>query len=174
MTVLVISGPPGAGSSTVARQAAEELGIDYFSPGKYLKEKIGGEESKAANEGWKDAKFSSKETHQSIDDLQKQIARQGDVVVDGKLSIHMVGKYADLTVWLEAPMRVRAERAAERDDMSYEEAKELMQERHHDEIENWRDMYGFNYMEQENEADIVIDTEDKSPEEIVKTILSKL
>jgi cytidylate kinase len=174
MPVIVVSGPPGAGSSTAAKMIADELGIDYFSPGKHFKEKIDGVETEAANKGWKDKELSSESTHNSIDDLQKQVAKQGDVVIDGKLSIHMVGELADLTVWLTAPLEVRAERAAERDDLSREEVTELIKERQQDEIENWKEMYGFNYLEQEDEADLVIQTEEKSPEEIVDLILSKV
>ncbi|MCJ7428898.1 MAG: cytidylate kinase family protein [Candidatus Nanohaloarchaeota archaeon QJJ-5] len=174
MTVIVISGPPGAGSSTVARGVAEELGIEYFSPGKHFKEKIDGNETESANLGWKDDELSSKSTHQSIDDLQKKVARQNDVVIDGKLSIHMVGDIADLNVWLTAPLSVRAQRSAERDDMDVERAKEMMQERQRDEIEQWREMYGLNYMEQRKSADLVIETEDRSPEDIIETVISKV
>ncbi|MDY6770434.1 MAG: cytidylate kinase family protein, partial [Candidatus Nanohaloarchaea archaeon] len=155
-------------------KVAEELDLDYFSPGKHFKEKIDGKETEAANKGWKDAELSSESTHNSIDDLQKQVAKQGDVVIDGKLSIYMVGDRADLTVWLKAPVKTRAERAAKRDDMTPEEAKEMMQERQHDEVENWREMYGINYLEQEDDADLVIQTEDKLPDEIVELIVSKL
>lgn len=174
MTVIVISGPPGAGSSTVSRGVAEKLGIEYFSPGKHFKEKIEGNETESANKGWKDEELSSESTHQSIDDLQKKVAKQNDVVIDGKLSIHMVGDIADLTVWLQAPLNVRAQRSADRDEMGVERAKELMQERQRDEIEQWREMYGINYMEQRKDADLVLDTENKDPEDLIDMVVSKV
>lgn len=175
MPVVTISGPPGAGSSTVGRLVADALGVDFFSVGHHFKSKVGGDsETEAASEGWKDEKFSSESTHNSIDDLQKQIADQGDVVIDGKLSIHMVGGKADLTVWLEAPLKVRAGRAAERDEMDVDDVKEMMKERQHNEIEKWQEMYGFNYIEQKEDADLVVETEDRTPEEIAELIVSKL
>lgn len=174
MTVVVVSGPPGAGSSTIARGVAEELDVEYFSPGKHFKEKIEGNETESASLGWKDEELSSESTHESIDDLQKKVARQNNVVIDGKLSIYMVGDIADLTVWLTAPLSVRAQRSADRDDMDVEKAKEMMQERQRDEIEQWRDMYGLNYMEQKKGADIVLETEEKTPEELIETVMSKV
>ncbi|MDY6789100.1 MAG: cytidylate kinase family protein [Candidatus Nanohaloarchaea archaeon] len=175
MTVIVVTGPPGSGSSTVGKLVADKLGLDYFSPGKYLKEKVDGiNESESAVKGWREGKMADEDINRSIDDLQKQVAGQGNVVIEGKLSIYMVEDKADLTVWLNAPLSDRAERTAERDDISVEEAKEHIKERQHEEVKNWREMYDFNYLTQEKEADYVIDTSDITAEEVAEKIVSKI
>lgn len=173
MPVIVVSGPPGSGTSTVGKIVADELDLDYFSPGKYVKEEADGNGSEAASNAWEEHGLDEEEKNKSIDDLQKQIAGQGDVVVEGRLSIYMLEDLCDLAIWLKAPLKTRAERTAERDEISVEEAKEHIQDRQHKEVETWRDIYGFNYLEQEKEADLVIDTEDLGAEEVAKKIVSK-
>ncbi len=173
MTVIVVSGPPGSGTSTVGKKVSEKLDLDYFSPGKYVKEEIEGNESESASKAWKERGMDEEEKNKSIDDLQKQVASQGDVVVEGRLSIYMLEEFYDLSVWLRASLKTRAERTAKRDGISVEEAKEHLKERQHNEVEAWKDIYGFNYLEQRKEADLVIDSEKFSAEEIADKIVSK-
>ena len=175
MVVVAVSGPPGAGSSTVAKLLSERLGIKYFSPGQYMKAKAGGNETDAAFRGWKDEELASEEHHNSIDEMQKDIARKGDVVIDGKLSVHMLEPFADLRVFITAPLEIRAERTSGRDRMNIEEVKETMEKRQKEEVENWKEMYGFDYLKkQEEEADMVVDSSDIRPEEIVDRIMERL
>lgn len=174
MVVIVVSGPPGSGTSTVGKLVADKLDIDYFSPGKYVKEEMEGNESEAASKAWKERGLDEEEKNRSIDDLQKQVAGQGNVVVEGRLSIYMLDELHDLSVWLTASLNTRAERTAERDAISVEEAKEHLKERQHNEVEAWKDIYGFNYLEQRKEADLVIDSEKYNAEEIAEKIVSKV
>jgi cytidylate kinase len=52
--VIVVSGPPASGSTSVAKEVAKRLGFRFFIPGK-LQKKLGESklESKAAIEAWK-------------------------------------------------------------------------------------------------------------------------
>ncbi len=175
MTVVAVSGPPGAGTSTIAKKIAEKLDIKYFSPGQYMKKKAGGKETEAAFRGWESEELSSESFHNDIDEMQRQVARKGDVVIDGKLSVHMIKEYADLKIFLTAPIDVRAKRSSKRDEMDFEEVKTTLKKRQEEEVKNWEEMYGFNYIEKQKEdADVVIDTSDKSIEEIVKKAVNRL
>ncbi len=175
MVVIAVSGPPGAGTSTVAKMLAEKLGVKYFSPGQYMKNQTEGNETEAAFKGWEDEELSSESFHNDIDEMQREIAEKGDVVIDGKLSVHMLEEQADIKVFLDAPLKVRARRSAGRDKMDFKEALETLEKRQEEEVKNWRDMYGFHYIEkQKDSADIVVDTSENLPDEIVEKVLQKV
>ncbi len=173
MPVICVSGQPACGTSTVAKLLAEKLGISYFSPGHYFKSFSEKKETEAAVSLWKTKKGSSKGFHQDIDKMQQEIADKGNVVIDGKLSIKMV-KNADLRVWLKANFETRAERVAKRDSINLEKASKELKEKESLERESWKKMYGFDYFDQEGEADLVIDVSNLTPEQIVEKILQNL
>lgn len=175
MVVIAVSGPPSAGTSTVARGLAQRLKLGYWSPGQYLKnlakEQVSGESKKALSvisteEG------QSKDLHEKIDDMQLKKAGEGDVVIDGKLSIHMLKDVADYKVWVNVDLEVRASRLVERDgSLPYDEVLKTLREREKIERKMWKDIYGFDYFEQEKEADIVINSSNMNAEETVDAIL---
>lgn len=168
--VICISGQPACGTSTVAKIIAEKLGLDYFSPGQYFKKQSSGKETESAITVWKTEKGSSRDFHNDIDRLQLEIAEKGSVVIDGKLSIRMV-KNADLKVWLKADIHKGAERVAKRDFINHESALAKLKEKEELERKNWKKIYGFDYFEQENDADLVIDNTELSAEETAQKIL---
>src|SRR3989344_725544 len=122
---VVISGQPGAGNTTVAQLISKKLGIEYFSMGQLFKDIGRGtyknkkyyplfkelcdkkglvmpdmdskNETHAAFDFWKTEVGKSKELHNVIDELQLKIAENGNVVMEGKLSIRMIKK-ADLVI----------------------------------------------------------------------------
>jgi cytidylate kinase len=201
MVLIAVSGQPGAGSTTVGKALAEKLGVSYFSPGRLFKDIAEGkakeqhyyslfkelcdarglkipdmsaaDDSHATNDFWDTPLGKSEELHNILDDLQKKLAETGDLVLDGKLSLRMIEK-ADLKVWLKASADERARRSAERDKIPFEEAKKVLLARQAKERKEWYSIYGFDYWDQEEDADLVIDTTEILPEKIVEKIVSAL
>lgn len=179
MTVIAISGMPGCGSTTVGRLLAKKLNLKFFSIGKWNKEQLlslEGRETKTETENsiemWKNEEGASKKFHEKSDDMARDIAKKGNVVMDGKLVVRMLKGLYDFSVWLKADEKIRAARYAGRDNITEDEALKRLEEKQKMERENWQRIYGFDYFDQEKEADLVIDTGDKKPEEIVDLIIS--
>ena len=172
--VIVISGEPGAGTSTIAKKVAEKLHLKYLSPGKTFKNYLDEDETDAALDFWQTKFGKSKKLHEMLDADQIKAAKKGNVVICGKLSIHFIKKYATLTVWLNVPLDVRARRSSGRDGISFEEAKKDIFEREQLERNQWKKMYGFDYLNQKDEANLVLDSSDMTVEETVDAILEKM
>ncbi len=175
MVVIVISGMPGCGSSTTAKLLAEKLGLAHYSVGDYNKShaSIGNETQKSITM-WTGLKGKLlRKFHVDSDKIARQVAKGGNVVIDGKIAIRMIkGKY-DLSVWLKTDEKIRAERYAERDSATIKISTENLLKKEKLERKNFRRIYGFDYFDQEKEADLVIDTGSKTPEEIVEEIIVK-
>ncbi|MEM5843639.1 MAG: cytidylate kinase family protein [Candidatus Aenigmatarchaeota archaeon] len=169
--VIVISGPPGVGTSSVAKEIAKKLKLRYLSPGKTYKSFLNEKEAKAALEFWKTEFGRSKKLHKALDKTQIEEAKKGNIVICGKLSIYFLKNLADLKVWLKAPVEVRASRTSQRDNIPFEEALRQISERERMERKRWKEIYGFDYFDQEKDADLVLDTSNLTLEETVNKIL---
>lgn len=175
MMIIAISGQPGAGTSTIARRLAKKLGLDYFSPGKFFKKhsKLK-KQTREALDVWQTETGKSKFFHEKIDDMQREKARKGNVVVCGKLSIHALKDIADKKIWIDCSLDERARRTAKRDGISLDEAKKSIRKREDIERKEWKRIYGFDRSTQKNMADIIIDTTNLTVEQTLNMILRKL
>jgi len=170
--VITVSGPPGAGSSTISKLLAKRFKLKYFSPG-MVQKKLAREknQTKAAVKTWEMKLVKTKKYHHDLDKMQIDVAKKGNVVICGKLSIHFLKDLADHKIWLNVPLEERAKRAVGRDGIPFEEAKRLLAERQKTERKEFKRIYGFDYLKQKLDADFVIDSTGMTPEQTTNKII---
>jgi cytidylate kinase len=136
---ITISGPPGSGTTTLARSIAGKHGLELISAGEVFRDL-------AEERGLSLAEFGAlAEKDITIDALidvrQKETAKARDnIVVEGRLSGWMV-EDADLRIWLDAPLACRAKRIANRDGMDEYTAREITLQREESERTRYRNYY---------------------------------
>ncbi len=171
MMIITISGEPGAGSTTISKMLAKELGLKLVTVGE-LHKKIAKEKGLTVEEHWKrirQDKQKLKEFHQKLDELQKKEAEKGNVIINGKLSAFQI-KNADLKILLTAELKERAKRVAKREKINVEEALKRIKEREEIERKEFKELYGIDYVKDKELYDMIIDTTKLTPEEITKVI----
>ena len=179
MVVIVVSGMPGAGSSTIAKMLAKWLGMKHFSAGDFFKKKaeengVEEKETRRATKFLQSDSGSRKDFHVNIDNLQRELAKEGNIVIEGKLSIHMLEGLYDVSVWLKASQETRARRISGRDNLVEKDAISVIKERDRIERESFLKIYGFDTFSQEQKSNIIVDTSNKTPEQIVDIIIKKM
>lgn len=174
MVVIAISGMPGAGSSTNSKLLAKKLGLTHFSAGDYYKDRMRKEgirekETKTATKG-----IQTRGVDVSIEKIQDQLAEEGNVIIEGKIAVHHLKEKADFSIWLKASEETRAKRISGRDDLKEEEAVKIIKERDKVEREGFKKAYKFDTFSQEEEANLIIDTKDKTPDQITELIIKEM
>lgn len=139
--LLTVSGPPGSGKSTAATGLSEALGYEHVSGGDVFREL-------AAERGLSLPEFNAlAEEDDTIDrDLDRRLrefaTERDDLVLESRLAGWMAAEHADLRIWLNAPVEVRAERIAEREDKPVEQAQEETVTRSESEALRYEEYYG--------------------------------
>jgi len=138
--LITVSGPAGSGKSTLAAGLADALGYEHVSGGDIFR-------SLADERGFSLVEFNKRaEEDDGIDrDLDRRLretARErDDLVLESRLAGWMAGDYADLRVWLDAPLAVRAARIADREDKPLDQVKAETRERAESEAQRYRAYY---------------------------------
>ncbi|MBS3056133.1 MAG: cytidylate kinase family protein [Candidatus Aenigmarchaeota archaeon] len=173
VNVVVVCGQTGAGSSTIAKLLAKKLRYRHFSAGDYFKKFGSGK-----NQTEKALKFHQmKESqdpkfHRILDKIQVKEAKKGSVVIDSKLGIYFLKSMSGIfKVWIKADRTVRIKRFAERDNSTIEASRKRLNEKERDEHELYKKIYGFDIYSQKKDADLVIDTSVKMPDELTDEII---
>ena len=166
---IAISSKSGCGNKTVTTLLAEKLGYKMVN---FTFRQL------AAERGvdfWTFCRMA-----EADDDIDRELDRrqvemamaEENCVLGSRLAIWMLEK-ADLKVYLQATAETRAKRVLKREGGSLEERMAQTEMRDRNDSARYKRIYGIDNSDT-SVADLVIDTDDRTPEEIVELISEKL
>ena len=144
--LLTVSGPPGSGKSTNAAALAEAFELDHVSGGDIFREL-------AAERGYSPVAFNElaeddDQIDRDLDARLREIAvEDDDVVLESRLAGWLAGDHADLKIWLDAPLAVRADRIADREGKPTAVAREETERREQSERKRYQEYYNIDIAE---------------------------
>ncbi|MFW5928801.1 MAG: (d)CMP kinase [Halobacteriota archaeon] len=155
--IVTVSGLPGSGTTTLAKRLSDAYDLEYVSGGDVFREEA---ERRGVSVGEFNLMVEEEpEIDRELDERQTEIARErDDVLLESRLAGHMAGEHADLRVWLKASEDVRAERVAERESVSVEDALLKSREREASEAKRYMELYDIDVSDL-GVYDLVVDTE---------------
>ncbi|MEF8871647.1 MAG: AAA family ATPase [Haloarculaceae archaeon] len=166
--LITVSGPGGSGKSTLAATLADRLGYDHLSGGDIFRE-IAAERDLSPLELNKLAEEDD-QIDRDLDHRLRSTARDSDdLVLESRLAGWMAGDYADLRLWLDAPIEVRATRIAEREEKPVDQAREETQARPDSEALRYEEYYGIDIHDR-SIYDLVINTARWGPEGVLALV----
>jgi cytidylate kinase len=163
---ITISGPPGSGKSSLSKILSARLGMELISMGDIFR-KYAQDRCMCLAEYGILAKKNG-DIDREIDEMQKRMAKDKDnIILEGRLSGFLVD--ADLKVWLKAPLDIRAQRIAKRENKPLSVAKSETSEREDCERDRYINYYNIDIKDL-SVYDIVIDTSRMSPQNISEIV----
>ncbi|HIH20598.1 TPA: AAA family ATPase [Candidatus Micrarchaeota archaeon] len=175
---IAISGPTGCGNSTASTIVSQSLGFPKFN---YTFHNLANDLGIPFNALHSLADETPKYDFM-LDEKQVQFVLENkNCVVGTRLAVFLPQVAAklekpkpkfDLKVWLYAPLAVRAQRIADRDGRSFEEALKEVVYRDDSNKTRYKKLYGIEYAEPE--GCLVIDTDAFEVEETAKKILDAI
>ncbi len=167
---IALSGKSGCGNTTVSRLVSEKLGFPMinFTFRQMAEERC--------MDFWDFCKLAEKDDNidRELDRRQVEMAESvPDCVLGSRLAIWML-KDADLKVYLTASEKTRAERILKREGGTFDERYSQTVLRDRNDSARYMRIYNINNLDYEDVADLVISTDDKSPEEIARIIIDKV
>jgi cytidylate kinase len=171
--IITISGRPGSGKSVVAARVADALGLEHVSAGDFMRD-MATERGLSILELSRSAEAGD-EIDREIDARTARLAEErSDFVIDARLGWHFVPE--SMKVFLEVRPEVAAERiyearrGSEHENVTLEETEAAIELRTESEKKRYLTYYDLDYTDH-SQYDLVLDTSEKSIEQVVQEIL---
>jgi predicted cytidylate kinase len=171
--LITVSGLPGSGKTTVARLVSQRLGLRHVYAGDIFRKEAG--RRGLTLEAFSHLAEQDHDIDRTLDRAMLDVARQGDVVLEGRLAGFMAQRegLSAFKVRLEAAEDVRAMRIAKREQAPVDEVRDRMREREESDARRYRAIYGFDYYDRDL-YDLVAVTDDMTPEETAELIADRV
>jgi predicted cytidylate kinase len=171
--IITISGPPGSGKTTAAKLLSQKLDLNLVIIGEIFRD-FAKERGLTLAELGKIAE----EDHNidtELDNRVLEIAGKGNIILEGRLAGLFLEKHGvdAFRIWIDAPLTIRAERIAGRENKDPEMVRGEIEVREACERDRYKDIYGFD-MGDKSIYDLVLDSSEMAPEEIIERILKAL
>jgi len=171
---ITISGIVGSGKTTISGMIAERLECDCFSVGGIMRE-MAVELGKSLQEFTEDAKV-DKEIDFELDRRQRALNSGEGFVMDSRLGFHFIPDSFKVFLKVDLDEAARRIHGANRSEENYsgvDECVGYLEKRIVAEKNRYKQCYDIDFP-CEDKFDLIIDTTDKTPEEIVREILSSV
>jgi len=167
--LVTVSGPPGSGKSTTAAGLADAMGVEHVSGGDIFRRM-------AADRGMTPVEFNEHiegddSIDRALDRRLRSIALDRDaLVLESRLAGWLAGDGADLRIWLDAPLAVRAARIADREGKDPEAARRETDRREESERKRYREFYGIDIADR-SIYDLVYNTARWGPDAVLDAVV---
>ena len=165
---IAISGKSGCGNTTVSGLLSKTLGVTLIN---YTFRQLAAEKGMTLPEVIEAAK-NDDSYDKYVDKHQVELALAEPCVLGSRLAIWML-KEADLKVYLFASDETRAKRVFNREGGDLQQIKDFTAMRDSEDTRRYKEFYGIDNNDYAF-CDLIIDVNEKTPEEIVEVILKKL
>lgn len=168
---IVISGWPAVGKTTIAGRLAEEFGLSMYNGGDILKMLAAEKGYSIDRDDWWDTDEAKKFMRQRrsdpsfdkrVDKKLADILKKGGAVITSYTLPWLVKDDSVIRFWLRGSQDNRAKRMANRDGISFSEAKRIITLRDDENRKIYYKLYGFRFGEDLTVFDYVLNT-DKLP-----------
>ena len=174
---ICISGMAGTGKSTLSKKIAEKYNLKYYSGGDALKDLARKKGYDVSVQGWWESSIGLKflkercddpKFDKAVDDKLLEYAEQGNVLLDSWTMPWLLK--GGFKIWLQASLKQRAERVAERDGISLEQAFTVLEEKEARTKAIYKSLYGFVLGDDLAPFDFVLDTDNLNANEVFEVL----
>jgi len=176
---IIISGPPAIGKTTIAKGLAQEFDLVHLSGGDILKELAEEKGFKTKGDDWWDTqegmnflvqRQKNYEFDKKVDDKLKKLFSAGDVVITSYTLPWLVE--GGVKIWLSGSKENSAQRMTTRDNLSKNNALEIVQKRYNENKIIYKALYEFEFGEDLSVFDKIIKTDDLNVEQVLEVAKS--
>ncbi len=162
--IIVISGPPGGGKTTLAKKISEKYKYEYVSTGRIFREIA--KELNVDIVTLNRIAETDRRVDAKIDSMLVELLKKDKVVVESHIAAWILkGSRKDVVaIYVTASLERRAKRIAERDKISYDQALKQILSREESHRRRFFEFYGINITDL-SVFDLVVNTDYLSPDE---------